>query len=154
MENNNIIKYILFSCILLVSSMSNLFAQNTITVKGTVTDEINLPLVGVTIAGEDKKAGTVSDENGEFTLNVPQGQTLVFSYLGYNSVNAAAQPVMNIQLTVNAVELDAVTVVSVGYGTMRKSDLTTAIPRRPNPHCRIRFIERPEKIINNASRAK
>jgi iron complex outermembrane receptor protein len=107
--------------------MSNLFAQNTITVKGTVTDEVNLPLVGVTIAGEDKKTGAVSDENGEFTLNVPQGQTLVFSYLGYNSASAAAQPVMNIQLTVNAVELDAVTIVSVGYGTMRKSDLTGAI---------------------------
>jgi iron complex outermembrane receptor protein len=107
--------------------MSNLFAQNTITVKGTVTDETNLPLMGVTIAGEDKKTGAVTDENGEFTLNIPQAQTLVFSYLGYNSVSAAAQPVMNIQLGINAVELDAVTIVSVGYGTMRKSDLTGAI---------------------------
>ena len=127
MENNNIIKYIVFSCILLVSCMSNLFAQDNITVRGTVTDEMNLPLMGVTIAGEDKKTGAVSDMNGEFTLNVPQGQNLVFSYIGYNSVTAPAQLVMNIQLSENAVELDAVTIVSIGYGTMRKSDLTGAI---------------------------
>jgi len=127
MENNNIIKYVVFTCILLVSCMSNLFAQNNITVRGTVVDEMNFPLVGVTISTEDRQIGAASDENGEFTLNVPQGQNLVFSYLGYNSVTAAAQPVMNVQLGVNSVELDAVTVVAIGYGTMRRSDLTGAI---------------------------
>jgi len=127
MENNNIIKYIVLSCMLLISCMSNLFAQNNITVKGTVKDEMNLPMIGVTIASEDKKTGAVSDENGEFTLNVPQGQKLVFSYIGYNSITALAQPVMNIQLDINSVGLDEITIVGIGYGTMRKSDLTGAI---------------------------
>jgi iron complex outermembrane receptor protein len=126
MENNNI-KYFVFSCILLIFNISNIFAQHNIIVKGTVLDEENEPLIGVNITTEDKSISTITDINGDFTLNAAEGNTLIFSYLGYTTLEETAKPQMNVRLSVNAVELDAVTVVSVGYGTMRKSDLTGAI---------------------------
>ena len=114
-------------CIWIASCMGSAFAQNNIAVKGTVTDENNQPLTGVSVTNENRTSGAVTDINGEFTINVPQGETLVFSYLGYDSVSLPAQPSMKIQMGLNITELDVVTIVSVGYGTMRKSDLTGAI---------------------------
>jgi iron complex outermembrane receptor protein len=124
---NKYIKYLLIPCLLLVSGLNNAFAQNTITVKGTVVDEDNLPLVGVSISNDSRSIGTITDIDGKFTLQTVQGEILTFSYMGYNSVKDAAKPEMNIRLSVDAVQLDAVTIVGVGYGTMRKSDLTGAI---------------------------
>lgn len=114
-------------CLFIVCSLNSLFAQNKITVNGTVVDETNLPMIGVNISVENTTIGTVTNLDGEFTLDVEEGTPLLFSYIGYNNLKAEAQPKMQIRMEVNAVMLDAVTVVGVGYGTMRKSDLTGAI---------------------------
>jgi iron complex outermembrane receptor protein len=127
MKLNKFSKITFLMILLLMRFINPLSAQNNITVKGSVVDETNLPLIGVNVSNESRSLGTVTDENGKFTLNVPEGEILVFSYVGYSPLEALAQPVMEIQLTVDAVALDAVTIVGVGYGTMRKSDLTGAI---------------------------
>ncbi|MDR3217516.1 MAG: TonB-dependent receptor [Dysgonamonadaceae bacterium] len=112
--------------LLLIGFINPLSAQN-ITVKGTVIDENNQPLIGVSVFTESRAVGAVTDINGGFTLNVATEEMLTFSYIGYNTVKEAAKPVMNVQLSENAIMLDAITVVGVGYGTMRKADLTGAI---------------------------
>jgi iron complex outermembrane receptor protein len=107
-------------------SLNTLYAQQKITVKGAVVDESNLPLIGVSVAGTSG-TGTITDLGGHFTLQADMGEMLTFSYVGYNTVQESAAEVMNIQLRPNVVALDAVTVVGIGYGTMRKSDLTGSI---------------------------
>jgi hypothetical protein len=68
MKNKNSIKYVLLPCLLFILGLNNLFAQNTMTVKGTVVDEDNLPLVGVSISNDSRSIGTVTDIDGKFTL--------------------------------------------------------------------------------------
>jgi iron complex outermembrane receptor protein len=102
------------------------FAQERITVNGTVTDETGEPLAGVVITAASRQSVS-TDANGRFTFLIPQGENLTFSYLGYASQTLPAQPVLTVQLNPSAVQLGDVTVVAVGYGTARRADLTGAI---------------------------
>ncbi len=74
--------------LLLQLSLPGIFAQVTsqITVSGKITDHHNLPLIGVTIVDANNGAtGTVSDVDGNYSLSVSAGTTLIFSYIGYES---------------------------------------------------------------------
>lgn len=123
----DITKRFFLSCLIAVFGFTSMYAQNTITATGTVVDEDNIPLIGVSVSNESGKAGTTTNIDGQFSLSAIEGETLVFSYLGYNTVRMSAAPRMTIQMKIDAVTLDAITVVGIGYGTMRKSDLTGAI---------------------------
>jgi iron complex outermembrane receptor protein len=112
---------------MLVVGLNNTFAQDKITVNGTVIDENSQALIGVNVSAESQASGTVTDIEGHFSLNVAKGETLIFSYIGYNTLKIPAQPLMEVQMDVNTVTLDAITVVGIGYGTARKSDLTGSI---------------------------
>lgn len=116
---------IITMCMLLLAA-TTLHAQGQITATGNVVDENSEPLVGVSVATHDGM-GTITDVDGNFSLKVTQGQTLNFSYVGYVSTALPAEARMQVVLREDAVMLDAVTIVGVGYGTMRKSDLTGAI---------------------------
>lgn len=102
------------------------FAQD-ISVSGTVTDGTQDPLTGVSIKVEGKSQGTVTDLDGHFTLTCPSGSILEISYIGFTSQKLPAQKNMKIVLSEDAIALKEAVVVSIGYGTMRKSDLTGAI---------------------------
>lgn len=102
------------------------FAQD-IAVTGTVTDTNKEPLTGVSIKVAGSSLGTVSDLDGHFTLSCPAGSTLDVSYIGFMNQKLPAQKNMTIVLSEDAVALQEAVVVSIGYGTMRKSDLTGAI---------------------------
>lgn len=102
------------------------FAQD-ISVTGTVTDTNKEPLTGVSIKVAGTSLGTVSDLDGHFTLSCPAGSTLDVSYIGFMNQKLPAQKNMTIVLSEDAVALQEAVVVSIGYGTMRKSDLTGAI---------------------------
>lgn len=102
------------------------FAQD-IAVTGTVTDTNKEPLTGVSIKVAGSSLGTVSDLDGHFTLSCPTGSTLDVSYIGFMNQKLPAQKNMTIVLSEDAVALQEAVVVSIGYGTMRKSDLTGAI---------------------------
>ena len=108
------------------------YAQNKHIVKGVVTDTKQEPLIGATVMVKGNTSlVTVTDINGQFTLSVPdQNQTLVVSYIGMaqNEVEITSKSQnLKIELSENKLELDEVVVV--GYGTMKKSDLTGSVVR-------------------------
>lgn len=100
------------------------FAQ--ITVKGTVTAaEDGSPLPGVSILVKGTTVGTVTDFDGKYELSVPQNAVLEFSFLGYKTVEKAAQPVINLSMESDAFEMQEV--VSLGYSSVKKAELSSAV---------------------------
>ena len=102
-------------------------SAQTITVKGVVTDAQGETLPGVSIKVENTKTGTITNADGEYTVNVSPKGKLTFSYLGFTStsVNVNNQTTINITLKEDRKLLDEVVVV--GYGVMKRSDLTGAV---------------------------
>lgn len=100
-------------------------AQN-ITVHGKVLSKSGgEPLIGASVLCEATQTGAATDIDGNFTISVPEGATLKFSYIGFNSTEAKATPEMTIHLGENSKLLDDVVVV--GYQIVRKADLTGAV---------------------------
>lgn len=99
-------------------------AQN-LTVKGVVSDDMDvLPGVTIVIAGTDK--GTVTDIDGKYSIDVPKGSKLIFSYVGYRSQTVTAnQSRLDIRLSVDAIQLEEAVVV--GYAKQKKATLTGAV---------------------------
>jgi TonB-linked SusC/RagA family outer membrane protein len=101
-------------------------AERSIT--GRVTDENNEPLPGVSVVVKGTQRGTVTNQQGQYTLSVPEGKvTLAFSFIGYvtEEVDASSRNQINLTLKVNSSTLDEVVVV--GFGTQKKSNLTGAV---------------------------
>lgn len=101
-------------------------AQN-VTVHGTVVSAAdNEPLIGVSVqSATGGSLGVVTDIDGNFTIAVPDGSSLVVSYLGYKSKTLKASPKMHIALEEDNALLDEVVVV--GYSTEKKADLTGSV---------------------------
>ncbi|MBN7811512.1 TonB-dependent receptor [Algoriphagus sp. H41] len=103
------------------------FAQQTIT--GTVTSsDDGLGMPGVTIVVKGTTNGTTTDVDGKYSLSVADDRAvLVFSFIGFNTVEetVGARSIIDVQLGVNITDLESVVVV--GYGTLKKSDVTGAI---------------------------
>lgn len=102
------------------------FQERTVT--GTVTSEQGDPLPGVNIVLRGENRGTVSDAEGKYSLNVSGGDAvLVFSFIGYTEeqVTVGAQSVINVSLEPSLETLSEVVVI--GYGTVKKSDLTGSV---------------------------
>lgn len=83
------------------------------------------PLIGASVLCESTQTGASTDIDGNFTISVPEGATLKFSYIGFNPTEAKATPEMTIHLGENSEVLDDVVVV--GYQIVRKADLTGAV---------------------------
>ena len=123
---NNQIRKTAFS-VLFMLSMLITSAQN-ISLTGTVRDVEGEPIIGASIVEKENPAnGTMTDIDGKFTLQVPQGAIIKISYIGYDSKEMPAKNPMDVVLEENSVMLQEAVVVGIGYGTMRKSDLTGAI---------------------------
>ncbi len=101
-------------------------AQQTGVVKGQVVDVTGEPIIGATIKIKGGGNGSITDLDGNFTLNTNPGVTLEISYIGYKTqeVKATAAP-LHIVLQEDSEMLEDVVVV--GYGTMRKKDLTGSV---------------------------
>ena len=102
--------------------------QQTISIKGTVTDSNGEVVIGASIFEKGvPKNGTVTDLDGRFTLKVKPNSTLIVSYIGFKKQEVAVdgKTVVNIVLKENAELLDEVVVV--GYGTQKKESLTGAV---------------------------
>ncbi|MDO3626208.1 TonB-dependent receptor [Mucilaginibacter sp. BT774] len=102
-------------------------AAQTSTVTGVVTaKEDNTPIPGVTVTIKNTKQGLATDANGKFSLNVPAGAVLVFNLVGYEPTEVPVNgPVVNASLTARQNNLNEVVVI--GYGTVKKKDLTGAV---------------------------
>ena len=100
--------------------------QQNLKVSGVVTDEAGEPLIGVSVLVEGTTLGNITDLNGRFSLDVPEGSILEISYIGYKtqSIKAQREP-MNIVLKEDAQKLDEVVVV--GFGTQKKVNLTGSV---------------------------
>lgn len=109
----------------LLMSLS-LCAQNY-KASGTVTDDNNEPLVGATVKVEGAPTGVITDLDGKFSVSCNSNSTLDISYIGFVSQKVKAGQNLKIVLTTDARTIDETIVVGIGYGTMRKSDLTGAI---------------------------
>ena len=100
------------------------FAQQ-IAVKGHVVDASGEPVIGATVRVVGTSAGAVTDFDGNFTLNANQGATLEISYIGYQTATVSAAPDVAVTLHEDAEVLNEVVVI--GYGVVKKSDLTGAV---------------------------
>ncbi|MBR5275305.1 MAG: TonB-dependent receptor [Bacteroidales bacterium] len=112
----------LFTCLAMLLLSFSLMAQ-TKQVSGTVVDEIG-PVAGASVIEKGTQNGAVTDLDGKWTLSVPQGATIVVSSIGYKDVEivVGSQNVYNASLQEDRQLLDEVVVV--GYGTMKRSDLS------------------------------
>ena len=110
-------------------------------VKGTVVDQNGQPVIGMTVMEQGTQNGTTTDIDGNWQLTVSSGQaTLEFTALGYASVveKINNRAVINIEVAEEAMLLDAV--VAIGYGTVRKKDLTTAVSTVSNEDMKLRPV--------------
>lgn len=116
---------VLFTCFLM-ASLTMINAQ-TKTITGTVTDEANAPLIGVTVSVVGTTNATMTNVDGQYSIQAAAGQVLDFTYVGMKGrqVTVANQSVIDITLEENATLLEETVVI--GYGTARKRDLTGSI---------------------------
>lgn len=101
--------------------------QQMKTLKGTVTDAKGEPIIGANIKVEGTNIGTITNMDGQFTLNVPENAILQISYIGFinQNIKVGTDKSITVQLQEDSQSLDEVVVV--GYGTMKKSDLTGSV---------------------------
>lgn len=119
------------------------FAQG---IKGTVIDENGEPVIGATVAEKSNaKNATITDFDGNFTVNVKAGQVITVTYIGYQTFEGAAKNGMTINLKPDNKVLDEVVVV--GYGVQKKSSLTGAVSSVKAEDMEARSITRAEQAL-------
>jgi len=117
------LQILLFSLMFLLSA--SMYAQTT-TVSGTIIGEDSVPLIGVNVSVQGTTKGTVTDINGNYSLEVNKGDVLVFSYVGFSDQEMEVGDQSNLSLTMKeGTSLDEVVVVA--YGTQKKVTVTGAV---------------------------
>ncbi len=106
-----------------VTSSSNL--QNPIT--GVVVDDEGMPIPGANVLEKGTTNGTVTDFDGNYSINAASDAVLVFSYIGFKSIEVAVDGRSSIDVSLNTDVTALEEIVVVGYGTQRKQDLTGAV---------------------------
>ena len=109
--------------IMMLAVSTIMYAQEQIS--GTVVDETGEGVIGATVMEKGTSNGTVTDFEGNFTVKVKAGTTLVFSYVGYSTLEVAAVDGMRVEMKSDSQLLNEVVVT--GYTTQRKADLTGAV---------------------------
>ncbi len=110
---------------LLVFSFTS-FAQQDNTVRGRITAADNSALVGASVIVKGQSAGTSTNENGDFSISAKRGAVLVISNIGYNNKEVKVNASM-INISLDKTDNSLSDVVVIGYGTQKKTDLTSAI---------------------------
>lgn len=114
----------LLMLLLLILGTMGALAQTTII--GTVEDSSGEPLIGASVLVKGAKTGASTDLDGNFKISIPNADaTLVISYIGYKTVEMPAENGMKVVLEEDNKMLDEVVVI--GYGSVRRGDVTTAI---------------------------
>ena len=134
----------LLFCLIMVPA--TLLAQSTIT--GTVTDKANaMPLPGVNVIIKGTSRGTSTDFDGNFTLEVSEGETIVVSYLGYTTQEIVYNggSTLDVALVEDAAQLDEV--VLIGYGSTTKQDATGAVEKVGDEEFNRGAIVAPQQLI-------
>ena len=115
-----------------VNKLSPVLAKNkiekfAIDIRGTVVDESVAPIPGVTVSIPGTSIGTATDLDGKYSISVPEGSELVFSFIGYEAqqIKVGSQSVINVTLVEEISSLNEVVVV--GFGEQKKANLTGAV---------------------------
>ena len=116
----------LFAMLMFVSGIGLMSAQQ-INITGTVTDVTGDPLIGVSVTVAGTKTGDATDVEGKYSLKADSKGKLKFTYVGYETVEVPVngRTVINVEMKENSEILSEVVVI--GYGTMDKKELTSAI---------------------------
>jgi TonB-linked SusC/RagA family outer membrane protein len=110
----------------LLLSGTVLFAQDAF-VQGNIRDENGEPMIGVNILSKNKATGVITDLEGNYTISVAPADTLEFSYVGYVTQTIPLENKTTISLTMLPAQELLDEVVVIGYGTVRKKDITSSI---------------------------
>ena len=142
---NNAVKRLVVSVAFLLMCIPFMLAQGHIKVTGRITDELNEPMIGVSVLEKGTANGAITDIDGNYTLSVKEGATIVYSYIGYlTQEKKAVAGVMDVILKEDSKTLDEVVVV--GYGVQKKSSVTGAISQ-------VKAEDMENRTISNASQA-
>lgn len=123
---NNIKSFWIFICVMLITVSTT--AQNKKTLTGRVTDSTGELVIGATVLETGTSNGTITSIEGTYSIQVSDNaKSLTFSYIGYKTkiIEIGKSSTINVKMEVDALNLDEVVVV--GYGSMKKSDLTGAV---------------------------
>lgn len=134
----------LLFCLIMVPA--TLMAQST--VSGTVTDKANaMPLPGVNVLVKGTSRGASTDFDGNYTLEVNQGEIIVISYVGYKTqeITYTGQSTIDVVLKEDAAQLDEV--VLIGYGSTTKQDATGAVEKVSDEDFNRGAIVAPQQLI-------
>ncbi|MEM1321659.1 MAG: TonB-dependent receptor [Bacteroidota bacterium] len=135
-SNNSIWTFglmILLLCLPFLSRGNTHLAEAPKPITGTITSiESGLPLIGATITVKGTSAGTITDVNGNFSIDAEEGAVLIITYTGFKmqEVTVGAETVYNVVLQPDVALLDDVVVI--GYGTQKKSHLTGSVSKVEN----------------------
>lgn len=151
MKNKLIKHFSIVSFILMILCVQNIMAQKR-TVSGIVTDSKNEPLIGVNVTIKNASTtGSITDIDGKYSLEIPSGNSvLVFSYIGYSTqeVKVSNRSVVDIVLKDDMQALEEVVVV--GYGTMKKSDLTGSVSSITSDNFKLGTDLTPQQLMQGA----
>lgn len=122
-------------------------AQQSIKVEGKVTSSDGEALPGVTVSLKASKTGTVTNDKGLFSIQVPSNGTLVFSYIGFKDLEESvnSRQIINISLTSSEEQLNEVVVV--GYGQQTRKSLTSSITSIKTEELNVGAISNPAQLL-------
>ena len=125
---NKLFKLFFLICLVAVASSAALNAQQTRTFTGTVFDESNAALPGATIVVKGTTIGTNSGADGSFAIQVPEGSNILeVSFIGMEPQEVTITPGVPIRITMVTTQSMLNEVVVIGYGTAKRSEVTSAI---------------------------
>ena len=110
---------------LIATLLPMMVAAQKVTVKGEVVDDQNEPVIGASVVEKGTSNGAVTDLDGNFTIQVEKGAVLHISYIGYVTQDVKASASMKVTLKEDNNVLDEV--VAIGYGAVKRKDVTTAV---------------------------
>jgi iron complex outermembrane receptor protein len=123
------------------------FSQSTIT--GTVTDRSGKAVSGVTVTVKGGSAATQTDDAGRFSIAAPGTATLVFSSIGYSTLEVAVGNRTVIPVTLETQESSLNEIVVIGYGTTRRRDLTGAVASVKSKDFNQGVVNSPDQLLQN-----
>ena len=132
----------LLSCLFFFGGQA--IAQTGIT-EGTVTDQNGIPVIGASVIEKGTTNGVMTDADGTFSIRVAAGKTLEVSCIGYVTVEVAAAPRLNVTLQEDSQMLEETVVI--GYGSVKKRNLTSAVASMDNSSIDDRPMARAEQAL-------
>ncbi len=123
-------KKVLIFFLLVLTLLVNTSQAQTNKITGKVIDEKGMPIAGATIAVKNTKLITLSNDKGAFTIELPaKSQSILVSYVGMESIELNVSKKSSIEVLLKSAVANLADVIVIGYGTVRKSDLTGAAQR-------------------------